>query len=658
MIFLQAGQTGKRQFIKFFLCYIVLNVSLFGCSHYSSDSLKSFGTLTETDSAEIDPQVEYVQNSVWLIHNKSRSNMGEFTLKETLFGGIKPPTFGTAFSIKPNLFVTNFHVLFSILDQGSISDIALQQKGNSSSLTINRVLQISALYDLVLFETKENVTSYLSIKEDRPQPDEELFILGYPGGKFKRMEKTGTVIDEGLYYAFPVNHFSLHGASGGPVLNAKEQVVGITFLGFENMSKAVKSKHLNELIKGNRGLNCSHFPDLVACIEKELENLNHFAERGNAHAQYVTGSMYFNKPGVTESELKLAFDWYQKSASQGHTVAQINLANMYYWGRGTKQDKEEALYWTMKVAAQGEVSAQGRLALLYYEDKEIKQDMKKAFYWAKESAAHGGAMAQSLLGLLYYKKGIEKQDPKLLQLATDWFTKSANQGHPIGQYSLAKIILMRERSKVTKNFQLASGWMHKSAKGDYAHAQYELAIMYDRGEVPDIDPKYQNVLSSFWMQKSAERNNAQAQYNLAIGYVHSYINAKKKKEVNWDLALAFFWMSRSANLNYRNAQHDLATMYLNKKERTQEDVQLAFNLMEKSAKQKYSSAQYFLANWYKDKDEHKSLYWLQEAAKQGHVIALYELGLEFRKKKNFRIADHLIKESANRGHLPAQKLLE
>ena len=76
-------------------------------------------------------------------------------------------------------------------EESSIEDIALQQKEDVSHLTIKRVIAVSALYDLALFETEENVANYLNIANHSPQSDEKFVIPGYPQRNFKEMKKTG-----------------------------------------------------------------------------------------------------------------------------------------------------------------------------------------------------------------------------------------------------------------------------------------------------------------------------------------------------------------------------------------------------------------------------------------------------------------------------------
>ena len=266
MVFSHTGQKKNKRIIKLFLVYILLNFPLYSFSFsslhfdFSENFTKPIPWGLAKEVFQEDSIEKKIQNSVWQIHN--------FRIT------------GTAFFIGPNLFVTNFHVMNDLLKGSLATNVVLQQKGISSYLRIRRILQISALHDLVFVETEESVINYLNIKEDMFQPNEELLVLGYPKGEFKEIKKTGRVVDKDRSYAFPLNHSFLNGASGSPVLNTERQVVGVLSLAYGNISVVIKSKQLNEMIAGNNGLNCSDFINSALCIEEEIDNLKQIAERG------------------------------------------------------------------------------------------------------------------------------------------------------------------------------------------------------------------------------------------------------------------------------------------------------------------------------------------------------------------------------------------
>ena len=436
-------------FMKKILIYILL--IFFFCSYSYSQS--NFATSVEKNTAnpvendsvnsleessqEPALQTGDTQNFVWLIYH--------------------PASSGTAFPIGPNLFVTNFHVLYSMLEEeSSIKDIALHQKGAVSHLTIKRVVAMSALYDLVLFETEESVTNYLNISDIPVRPNEELLIPGYPQNNFKEMKKIGKiVIDDNSHYAFPVNYFDLRGASGSPVLNAKEQVIGVVSKVFGNILITVKLNHLRSLIAGEIGLNCSNL-SLVICIEEETKNLRKLAEQGDALAQYKLANMYSNGEGV-ERNLKLAFSWMQKSAKQNFFLAQNNLAMMYYKGEGTERNLELAFYLWKEAAKQNFLLAQYHLANMYYYGEGVERNLKLAFFWMQQSAEQDFFPAQYKLANMYSNgEGVERN----LKLAYFWMQQSAKQGDAVSQYVLS--LMYYNGVGTERNLKLADYWMQES----------------------------------------------------------------------------------------------------------------------------------------------------------------------------------------------------
>ena len=216
---------------------------------------------------------EEPSKSVWMISN--------------LFG------YGTAFAIDERHVVTNFHVISSLLKPyfhyvrslilepwglepwglepwglepwglepssiSSIENIIFQQPQSSvnRNIKIKRVVAVSAVYDLVLLETEQVLTDCLETNQEFSSV-EDLSLLGYPNEKFQKIQQTGKGL---LYlnsqYEFTVNHSSLSGSSGGPVLNSENQVVGVAFSANVNIAYMTTIEILKEFMTGDIGLGC------------------------------------------------------------------------------------------------------------------------------------------------------------------------------------------------------------------------------------------------------------------------------------------------------------------------------------------------------------------------------------------------------------------
>ena len=328
--------------MKLFILFIIFNLS--NLTFIQAQEI--FGNL-ETHPIEI---VE-AEASIWLIQNKTGSR-------------------GTGFFISPNLFVTNFHILSTILENTkNLNEIYLSQKENSNTFHIEKIVSVSALYDLAIIETKETSQHYLNLSETELKTDEDLFIIGYPTRSFIIMKKTEKISyeNDSLFY-FSANNSISPGTSGSPVLNDQGQVVGILYIKVNrNSGLATKRNHLKNLISGNIGQNCEAIGS-KNCLEKEIENL-------------------------------------KKLAEQNYTSAQFQLAIVYYYGIRINQNYEEAFYWFQQAAEQGHTGAQYYLAVMYL---KIIKNYKLAVYWFQQAAEQNFKGAQHMTYISYTIRIIER----------------------------------------------------------------------------------------------------------------------------------------------------------------------------------------------------------------------------------------------------------
>jgi tetratricopeptide (TPR) repeat protein len=110
-----------------------------------------------------------------------------------------------------------------------------------------------------------------------------------------------------------------------------------------------------------------------------IKNIIKHAEQGNANAQNLVGEMYFLGKGVKQ-DYQEAAKWYRKAAEQGDANAQYNLGFMYKNGQGVKQDYQEAAKWYRKAAKwyrkaaeQGDANAQYNLGFMYENGQGVIQ---------------------------------------------------------------------------------------------------------------------------------------------------------------------------------------------------------------------------------------------------------------------------------------------
>ncbi|XKM14301.1 tetratricopeptide repeat protein [Orbaceae bacterium ac157xtp] len=86
-----------------------------------------------------------------------------------------------------------------------------------------------------------------------------------------------------------------------------------------------------------------------------------------------------------EPDIKKAAEYYQKAASQGHALAQTNLAFLYFMGLGVEKDDKKAFELYQKAAAQQFVPAVKSLAFMYAQGVGTQEDIPKAFHLLEEA---------------------------------------------------------------------------------------------------------------------------------------------------------------------------------------------------------------------------------------------------------------------------------
>ena len=85
----------------------------------------------------------------------------------------------------------------------------------------------------------------------------------------------------------------------------------------------------------------------------EAYNAAAYATAGDTGAQVaLAGLFYRSGPGTRQNAVQAAH-WYRRAAESGDAVAQLNLAELYDFGRGVARDPARAMFWLSLAAAQG-----------------------------------------------------------------------------------------------------------------------------------------------------------------------------------------------------------------------------------------------------------------------------------------------------------------
>ena len=336
---------------------------------------------------------------------------------------------GTAFAIgspKRNRFVTNAHVIVDLF-KAKGGEISLLQKGSKYALTFHRLVAVSTTYDLAVFETKKSVRHRLRFAEafDKDKA-ENLYVVGYPESSFAVLRQTANIAyEDGFSYTFAVNSMGhpkhgFKGLSGGPVLNARGEVVMVQHWADGNLLSGIKGGLARRLAAGDErvGVVCSVRERARRCLARAIERTTLSGLRHDSAAQFLLGAGMFIKSG------ELARVWLLKAAGNGSARAQEELGLDY----GKRGDLKAARYWLEKAANSNRPVAIYYLGYIYFnpQGQDIAQDDNKAFALFLRSARSGYNKAQFAVGVSMYRgwgTAVDRDG------ARSWIEKAAATGH-------------------------------------------------------------------------------------------------------------------------------------------------------------------------------------------------------------------------------------
>lgn len=191
------------------------------------------------------------------------------------------------------------------------------------------------------------------------------------------------------------------------------------------------------------------------------------AQLGNRDAENVWGASLAARQDYTN-----AAEWLQRAVDQGDPNAEINLATLYTYGFGVKQNAAAAAALLEKADRQGDapgVEVEYKLGLIY----EQNQDYTNAALWLKKAALQGNRNAENTLGALL----ATRQD---YPDAVPWLQRAVKQGDPNAEINLANLYLHGYGVKV--NGAAAAALFEKAARQGDAPAQLFLGQLYEKGE--------------------------------------------------------------------------------------------------------------------------------------------------------------------------------
>jgi len=149
------------------------------------------------------------------------------------------------------------------------------------------------------------------------------------------------------------------------------------------------------------------------------------ARAGSPAAQIAVGEAYFYGRGTRTNRTE-AVKWYRRAASAGEASAQASLGLCCLRGWGCARDSKAAVRWYSMAAAQGNLTAMNDLAFCFLHGRGVEKNAEIGFNWAMRAAERGYAPAQTIVGECYLDgRGV----PIDVASGETWLFRAAQQGN-------------------------------------------------------------------------------------------------------------------------------------------------------------------------------------------------------------------------------------
>lgn len=196
-----------------------------------------------------------------------------------------------------------------------------------------------------------------------------------------------------------------------------------------------------------------------------------------------------------------------KHAIHGDSLAQHQLAVIYFEGTEVTTNYDSAFYWFNKATIAGNKNSKLFLSYLYYTGKGVDKDTLKASFWFDKSL-------------------IRKNPEEIVKIADFYFVKLPGKNIPFALYILEQMskrgndevqlklgdLYYKGSSGVTKDLRKAFYNYHQCAKNGNSTAWFMIAYMYQEG----LGVTARNDSAVYWYRKGAEHDITESQVNLGI----------------------------------------------------------------------------------------------------------------------------------------------
>ena len=195
----------------------------------------------------------FLSTTVTITHAQTAEHIAEKALAATVYLEMQDSTgeilgIGSGFFVRQDLIATNYHVI-----EGAARGTA-KLVGEYTKYTIEGVTATNTYNDLVLLKVSASGIKPLPLgNSDRVKIGERIYVAGNPKGLEGTFSdgiissKRGGPARGRLQMTAPISP----GSSGGPVLNTRGEVIGVSFMtveGGQNLNFAIPSNYIKTLL--------------------------------------------------------------------------------------------------------------------------------------------------------------------------------------------------------------------------------------------------------------------------------------------------------------------------------------------------------------------------------------------------------------------------
>lgn len=148
-------------------------------------------------------------------------------------------------------------------------------------------------------------------------------------------------------------------------------------------------------------------------------------------------------------------------AESGQASDQYTVGDMYFRGRGTLKDYNQALFWFLLAAEQGHPKAAYKVGYLYLQGEQVEHSPVRAQAWFQKAALAGYAPAQYELGRLFLSGALGKPDRTK---ALKWLGKAKAADYAPAEAEFTKIVshlVKAQPGAASSRLSLASKGKHQ-----------------------------------------------------------------------------------------------------------------------------------------------------------------------------------------------------